>query len=105
MKTIDHIDVIYEVSFPALDSTLENFMFSANTNDGVFKFTFQWFNDVWNCYVTLPDLSVRTIGVVPYVVNWSDFLDYSIFFPYDAEEYISFSELGNAKIEIIKWQK
>ena len=103
MKSFDFVDVVYEIPFPVLPNDLYNFSFPVNTDSGVFNFTFQWFNDIWNCYVTLPDNTIRTVGVIPYVINWSDYLDYSLYFSYGASNSISFGDLENAKIEIIKW--
>ena len=63
----------------------ENFSFSVNDTSGIFEFKFKWLNNRWNCWVTLPDGSVRQAGVYPNVASWTGFLDYGLVFITDLQ--------------------
>lgn len=80
----------------------DNFSFSAVHPDGVFKFLFRYFNDRWNCFVTLPSGEVRAAGVEPNVVSWSGFLDYGLVFITDLP-LIDKQSLYSTELVILSW--
>ena len=90
-----------QVTWPNGDIT-DNFTFSALHPDGVFKFTFRWFNDRWNCWATLPTGEVRGVGVEPSVVSWAGFLDYGILFNTPLP-FIDRESLFATKLYILTW--
>jgi len=81
----------------------ENFSFSAIHPDGVFKFTFKYFNDRWNAWVQLPDGETRAIGVAPNVISCTGFLDYGFAFSTDLTE-IDKESLRDTVLLIITWE-
>lgn len=89
------------VNWPA-NTTTDNFEFSTIDKDGAFTFLFKWMNDRWNCWVTLPDNSVREAGVYPNVVNWVSALDFGLVFKTDLTE-ISHDSLFMTELYIVKW--
>ena len=95
------IDTVSTVKWPSGELS-ENFEFSAAHKDGLFKFTFRWFNDHWNGWCTLPSGEVRAFGVYPNVISWTGFLDYGIVFVTNLTE-ISKTSLYKTELNIIKW--
>lgn len=91
-----------QVEWPNADIT-DNFTFSALHPDGVFKFTFRWFNDRWNCWVTLPSGEIRGAGVEPLVTSWVGFTDYGIIFN-TSLPYIDEDSLFSTELVIITWE-
>lgn len=86
------------------DSDIDgDFNFSCVHPDGVFNFTFKWFNDRWNAWAELPSGEIRAFGVLPNVVSWTGFTDYSIFFSTDLSV-IDKDSLKNTQLCIIKWE-
>lgn len=81
----------------------ENFIFSVNDTAGTFDFKFKWLNGRWNCWVTLPDGTVRQAGVYPNVISWSGFLDFGLVFVTDLQK-INFDQLYLTEVYILKWQ-
>ena len=98
MKTITGAS---RVNWPT-NTVLENFEFEAIDAAGTFKFLFKWLNDRWNCWVTLPDGSVRQAGVYPNVVSWTGCLDYGLVFKTELSE-INYSSLLLTELFILKW--
>lgn len=90
-----------QVAWPTTDLT-DNFSFSTLHPDGVFKFTFRYFNDRWNCWVTLPDGETRAAGVEPLVTSWTGFLDYGILFNTSLLK-IDRDSLFTTELIILKW--
>ena len=80
----------------------QNFTFSALHPDGVFKFTFRWFNNRWNCWAELPTGEIRGAGVEPGVVSWAGFLDYGILFETKLP-FIDRDSLFTTKMYILTW--
>jgi len=99
MKTIKSI---YSVPFPDAELT-DAFYFSTVHPDGVFKFEFRYFNDRWNCFVTLPSGEIRAAGVEPNVLSWSGFIDYGVLFLTDLPV-IEKSSLYLTSLYIITWE-
>lgn len=89
------------IPFPETEAT-ENFEFEAVTDTGTLKFIFKWFNSRWNCWVTLPDSSVRQAGVYPNVVNWTGSRDYGLVFVTSLSE-INFNSLFLTEMCLIQW--
>lgn len=98
MKTIDNISL---VTYPSCD-IVKQFNFSTKHEDGTFNFSFKYLNDVWNCYVTLPDGSIRQCGVYPNVISWTGYPDYGILFSTDLKS-ITYDSLFLTELYIIKW--
>lgn len=71
---------IYKVFPPSIDTSLSRFTFSANVNEVLFQFHFYVDNGELRCYVVIANDSVREVGVIPNVINWSRYLDYSLVF-------------------------
>ena len=92
----------YLVDWPATDPEVQ-FTFSTSTDDGTFTFKFKWLNDRWNCWVTLPDNTVRSCGVYPNVTNWTGYLDYGVYFSTSLEN-IAFDTLFMTELYIVTWQ-
>lgn len=84
-------------------SPADNFKFDVIDQAGTFKFNFKWLNDRWNCWVTLPDETIREAGVYPGVISWSGTLDFGLVFETDLPD-ISRSSLFMTDLYIIKWQ-
>ena len=80
----------------------DNFEFSTIDKDGSFNFLFKWMNNRWNCWVTLPDNSVREAGVYPNIINWVSALDFGLVFKTDLAE-ISHDSLFMTELYIVKW--
>lgn len=89
------------VNWPA-EEVSENFEFDVIDTDGNFKFSFKWINERWNCWVTLPDNSVREAGVYPNVVSWTGYLDYGLVFKTSLSE-INYNSLLLTELYILKW--
>ena len=98
MKEIQNASLVHWPS----DEVSENFEFDVIDTDGTFKFSFKWMNDRWNCWVTLPDNSVREAGVYPNVISWSGSLDYGIMFKTSLSE-INYTSLLLTELYILKW--
>lgn len=97
-----NIKQAYQVSWPNADLE-DNFSFSTVHPDGVFQFTFRWFNGRWNGWCTLPSGEVRALGVEPLVASWVGFLDYGIAF--DTElPVIDRASLFSTKLYILTWE-
>ena len=90
------------VEFPSSEIT-DSFTFSTMHPDGLFKFTFRYFNDRWNGWCTLPSGETRVIGVEPNVVSWSGFVDYGIVFITELPV-ISKSSLFLTSLYILSWE-
>lgn len=96
------IETVKKIGYP-IDSVLPHFTFSVFDTDGVFSFEFHYFNAGWNCWVTLPDGTVRQAGVYPNVISWSGYLDYGLYFKTDLAE-IKEDSLLLATPYLIKWK-
>lgn len=97
-----NIKLAIKVAWPNGDIT-DAFYFSTLHPDGVFKFTFRWFNDRWNCWVELPNGDIRDAGVIPGVVSWVGFLDYGILFNTSLAE-IDKDSLFTTELLILTWE-
>lgn len=96
------ISKVQQIPFPDSDIQ-ENFEFSAVCDDGTFTFKFKWFNDRWNCWVTLPDGSVRQAGVYPNVISGSGHTDYGCVFSTSLED-IDYNSLFLTTLYLITWE-
>jgi hypothetical protein len=96
------IDYMTQVPIPISAEGLEKFEFSANTTDGVFAFSFWYFLNQWNCWVTLPTGEKRPIGIYAGNLNWARFLDYSILIV-GSNNSITFDDILDIGVYIIKW--
>lgn len=56
----------------------------------------------WNCWVTLPDGSVRQAGVEPNVVSWTGYDDYGLVFQTSLPA-IDFNSLFLTEMVLITW--
>lgn len=70
----------YQINIPDLPTDPYNFNFASTLPQGLFTFSFKFFNGVWNCWVLLPTGEIRQAGVYPNVRNWLGFFDYYIKF-------------------------
>lgn len=70
----------WQVNIPNVPQGVFNFSFTVNLPPGLFGFTFEWFNDVWNVWVTLPTGEIRQAGSYPNEINWTGFIDYYLSF-------------------------
>ena len=98
MKAISKTEL---VPFPSEDPQ-ENFEFSCTADVGSFTFHFKWLNGRWNCWVTLPDGSVRQAGVEPNVVSWTGYDDYGLVFQTSLPA-IDFNSLFLTEMVLITW--
>ena len=89
------------VPWPSGD-IVDNFTFSCSAQGGVFEFHFKWLNNRWNCWVTLPDGTVRQAGVQPNVPSWSESKTYGLIFE-TALPAIDYSSLFLTELYIITW--
>lgn len=90
-----------DIDFPEMQVT-ENFTFNATVSAGTVTFQFKWINNKWNCWVTLPDKSVRAAGVIPNTTNWTGMSDYGLRFETSLQN-ISKEDITNTKIVFITW--
>ena len=70
----------WQIGIPNLEQDPFNFTFSSNLPAGKFTFTFKWFNDQWNIWVTLPSGEIRQAGTFPNTVSWTGFFDFYVQF-------------------------
>lgn len=99
MKTVTET---YTVSWPEID-ICDNFKFSTSINSETFEFRFKWLNDRWNCWVTLPDGTVRDAGVYPNVVNWTGYNDYGLIFSTDLADF-NYNNLFLGTLVVAIWE-
>lgn len=90
---------LYSINIPTYSQNY--FSFIANVGSLTFKFTFRYVNK-WQCWATLPDGTIRHIGVNPNVLNWSKHLDYSVFF-YTQSDSINYDTLSSCTIGLVLW--
>lgn len=81
----------------------ENFKFNVAVPQGTIELAFKWINDRWNCWVTLPDGTVRQAGIYPNVTSWSGFLDYGFYVKSDMQQ-IDFNSLFLCEVYFIVWE-
>ena len=91
---------VHKVFPPTFDSDVERLVFTVDVDGVPFKFHLYWDDTKWRGYVAIPDVGVREIGIIPGVVNWSRYLDYSVVF-YSEYESIDQSNIGLSVIYII----
>lgn len=84
---------VYQIVMPAFNSTIQKFKFSSKVGKITVGFEFQWFNDKWNCWVTLPTGEIRHVGIYPNILNWKGFTDYQIYVQYNKNDVIAFNDL------------
>lgn len=96
------INTLVQVPIPSTAAGLEKFDFSSNTDDGAFLFSFWYFNNQWNCWVTLPTGEIRTAGIFSNNINWTAFGDYSLLIVF-SNSTITFDDIINLGVYIIKW--
>lgn len=96
-----YIKSLNQVSWPDSE-VVDNFTFSAVHPDGIFEFTFRYFNDRWNGWCKLPSGEVRAFGVLPQVPSWLGFTDYGILFDTDLTV-IDKSSLFSTSLYIMTW--
>jgi hypothetical protein len=104
-RNSDNVNNIYEIQIPNFDSTTtRNFNFNARLGNNLFTFYFIYNTSVsrWSGWVVLPDLSIRLIGVIPMLLNWSRYIDYSLFFNFNGQN-IELSDLVNSTIVLLEW--
>lgn len=75
MKTISKA---YQIPLPDVPVDTKRFNFSCDIPAGTFFFLMEYFNDVWNIWVTLPSGEIRQMGAYPNAVSWTGFSDYLI---------------------------
>lgn len=97
------IQTAHKVAWPDGDIN-DNFSFSTVHPDGVFSFTFRYFNGHWNCWCTLPDGEVRPAGVYPGVPSWTEYTDYGLIFGTQLSE-IGRDSLYMTSLYILTWEK
>lgn len=95
-------DSVFIVDWPNSEIT-EDFKFSCVHPDGVFTFTFKYFNDRWNAWAELPSGEIRAFGVLPNVVSWTGYIDYAIFFSTSLTT-INYDSLPSTQLIIVKWE-
>lgn len=66
----------YQVAIPALDQNPVNFKFTSTLPPGEFDFTFKWFLEQWNVWVTLPSGEIREASGYANTLSWTGFKDY-----------------------------
>jgi hypothetical protein len=97
----------YEITIPSFDSsTTKNFSFNSSVGGNLFSFRFLYDNvaERWSSWVTMPDGTIRLLGVIPSVMNWSRYMDYSIMFAFSGQN-IGLGDLINASILVIEWKQ
>jgi hypothetical protein len=95
------IEAIYLLSLPNVDS--DNYGFNTSTPDGAFHFVFKWLDAEWNCWVTMPDGSVRPAGCIPLVFNWTGWLDFSTVIV-SSLVVLGHGDLSGATMFLVKWK-
>lgn len=85
---------------PSVDSALERLTFTAAVESATFIFHLYWDTNKWRGHVDINGEDIREIGVIPSVVNWSRYPDYSLVF---ASEYpaINQGNLGTAVVFVV----
>ena len=99
MRTIKSLEL---VPFPET-RIQENFSFDCMTEAGAFGFNFRFFNNRWNCWITLPGGKTREAGVYPNVVSGTGNTDYAFMFRTALSD-IGFNDLFLTELYIIKWE-
>ena len=99
MRTVKSLEL---VPFPETQIQY-NFSFDCVAETGNFNFEFRFFNDRWNCWVTLPSGDVRQIGVYPNVISGTGNIDYGFVFKTRLPE-IGYNDLFITELYILKWE-
>lgn len=97
----------YTITMPNIDvTTIQNFNFNSKVGNALFNFQFTWdhINNIWQGWTTMPDLSIREFGVIPNVLNWSRFNDFSLSLGFNGDS-IGLTDLINIIINIILWKQ
>lgn len=89
------------VKYPETDFS-DNFEFDTVHPDGVFNFHFRYFGGKWHGWCTLPSGEIRAFGVLPFVLSWTGFSDYGLYFDTSLQS-ISRSDLANTSLYIVSW--
>jgi hypothetical protein len=101
---LPRISAIYQIPFPVNDPSIVNFSFPVKTADGSFVFLFKWFSAIslWNCWVTMPDNTIRPAGCIPLVLNWMGYRDFSLVF-IDDQPSFGIGDLVGSTMLLVKW--
>jgi hypothetical protein len=95
---------LYQIPFPVVDPSIVNFSFTTSTPEGSWSFLFKWYAAMasWNCWVTMPDGTIRATGCIPLVLNWMGYADFSVVFLGDQAAFGQ-SDLVGSSMLLIVW--
>jgi hypothetical protein len=99
VKTLNNI---YQIEIPQAASGLTKFDFTSMLGDISLLFNFWFFNNRWNCWVTLPSGEKRTIGIFTNNYCWSEYSDYSVIISFSNEN-IFFDDILDIGLFILQW--
>jgi hypothetical protein len=100
---IPPVEKIYMLTLPTVDSTIVNYGFSISLADGSFSFAFKWLGSVWNCWVTMPDGTIRPAGCYPQVPNWTAYKDWGLVL-LSNKTILGQADLNGAVMFLLKWK-
>ena len=101
---LSRIETIYQLPLPVFDPSILNFSFPAAVAEGPFSFVFKWFTSMsaWNCWVTMPDGTVRPAGCIPLVLNWMAWRDFSLVIISNLAA-LGMADLSESALLLVKW--
>ena len=106
-RNFNSVKTFFEIALPDFDAgEVKNFNFNTTIGELVFNFYFLYseLESKWLSWCIMPDGSKRLIGVVPKILNWSRFMDYSLYFEFDGTA-ILLNDLVTAKIILVVWKQ
>lgn len=102
-RNLNNVSNFYQINFPNFDATVTpNITFNSKVGSDLFSFTFR-FNVIWRGWCTMPDGSIRQLGIIPNVLNWSRFQDWSLMFLFSGQS-IGQLDLINSTMVVLQWQ-
>ena len=88
--------------FPTIESSTDDFSFGLNSPFGVFGVEAHWVNNVWKLYFTLPSGTIRETSLLPGVLIWAEFSDYSLMFYPTSFTEVAHDDISGTLIRIFK---
>ena len=95
----------YVVAFPILTPNQVNFTFGTFVNGSNFQFNFQFYNNHWYAWATLPSGEIRQLGVHNGCLSWTGFLDYGIYITTSGSDSIGQTDIysGLVSMYLLFW--
>jgi hypothetical protein len=104
-RTLNDAKNFYEIKIPSFDYlTTTNFNFTTTIGSNSLTFYFKWSSTTerWSGWVLMPDETIRLFGVIPNIINWSRYLDYSLILSFDGQN-IGSEDLLDVTVVIVEW--